>query len=207
MKEYTMEQFCEILKIHKGQAIEWLTSGEIRPAIIIHRNGTRTFKYYDAHIEKAQKIIKNDGILMSVEDIAQRLNFSYSTAYKYLLDLKISPKKKNGGKFLYSNDGGELLEKLAKHQKDIRLKVRQNRIKGDSSTSAENERLNREICDLKFECDNLKDKLSQAEAEIEYLKKIVAQVADLSFENKTLKAKIYELENQPKPRKKFLGIF
>ena len=31
--------------------------------------------------------------------------------------------------------------------------------------------------------------------------------ADLSFENKTLKAKIYELENQPKPRKKFLGIF
>ena len=41
----------------------------------------------------------------------------------------------------------------------------------------------------------------------EYLKKIAAQVADLSFENKTLKAKIYELENQPKPRKKFLGIF
>lgn len=61
--------------------------------------------------------------------------------------------------------------------------------------------------DLKVERDSLKSKLSQAEAEIEYLKKIAAQVADLSFENKTLKAKIYELENQPKPRKKFLGIF
>ena len=61
--------------------------------------------------------------------------------------------------------------------------------------------------DLKVERDSLKSKLSQAEAEIEYLKKVAAQVADLSFENKTLKAKIYELENQPKPRKKFLGIF
>ena len=64
-----------------------------------------------------------------------------------------------------------------------------------------------ENCDLKVERDSLKRKLSQAEAEIEYLKKVAAQVADLSFENKTLKAKIYELENQPKPRKKFLGIF
>ena len=61
--------------------------------------------------------------------------------------------------------------------------------------------------DLKVERDSLKSKLSQAETEIEYLKKVAAQVADLSFENKTLKAKIYELENQPKPRKKFLGIF
>ena len=58
-----------------------------------------------------------------------------------------------------------------------------------------------------YEIDSLKGKLAEAEAEIEYLKKIAAQVADLSFENKTLKAKIYELENQPKPRKKFLGIF
>ena len=58
-----------------------------------------------------------------------------------------------------------------------------------------------------YELDNLKRELAEAEAEIEYLKKIAAQVADLSFENKTLKAKIYELENQPKPRKKFLGIF
>ena len=67
--------------------------------------------------------------------------------------------------------------------------------------------LKNENCDLKVERDSLKRKLSQAEAEIEYLKKVAAQVADLSFENKTLKAKIYELENQPKPRKKFLGIF
>lgn len=67
--------------------------------------------------------------------------------------------------------------------------------------------LKNQNCDLKVERDSLKSKLSQAEAEIEYLKKIAAQVADLSFENKTLKAKIYELENQPKPRKKFLGIF
>ena len=58
-----------------------------------------------------------------------------------------------------------------------------------------------------YEIDDLKRELAEAQAEIEYLKKIAAQVADLSFENKTLKAKIYELENQPKPRKKFLGIF
>ena len=67
--------------------------------------------------------------------------------------------------------------------------------------------LKNQNCDLKAERDSLKSKLSQAEAEIEYLKKVAAQVADLSFENKSLKAKIYELENQPKPRKKFLGIF
>ena len=58
-----------------------------------------------------------------------------------------------------------------------------------------------------YEIDDLKRELAEAQAEIKYLKKIAAQVADLSFENKTLKAKIYELENQPKPRKKFLGIF
>ena len=58
-----------------------------------------------------------------------------------------------------------------------------------------------------YEIDDLKRELAEAQAEIEYLKKVAAQVADLSFENKTLKAKIYELENQPKPRKKFLGIF
>ena len=58
-----------------------------------------------------------------------------------------------------------------------------------------------------YEIDGLKRELAEAQAEIKYLKKVAAQVADLSFENKTLKAKIYELENQPKPRKKFLGIF
>ena len=58
-----------------------------------------------------------------------------------------------------------------------------------------------------YEIDDLKRELAEAQTEIKYLKKIAAQVADLSFENKTLKAKIYELENQQKPRKKFLGIF
>ena len=58
-----------------------------------------------------------------------------------------------------------------------------------------------------YEIDDLKRELAEAQAEIKYLKKVAAQVADLSFENKSLKAKIYELENQPKPRKKFLGIF
>lgn len=58
-----------------------------------------------------------------------------------------------------------------------------------------------------YELDNLKRELAEAQAEIKRLRKITAQIADLSFENKTLKAKIYELENQPKPRKKFLGIF
>lgn len=60
---------------------------------------------------------------------------------------------------------------------------------------------------LAYEIDDLKRELAEAQTEIEYLKKVAAQVADLSFENKSLKAKIYELENQPKPRKKFLGIF
>ena len=58
-----------------------------------------------------------------------------------------------------------------------------------------------------YELDNLKRELTEAQAEIKRLRKLTAQVADLSFENKSLKAKIYELENQPKPRKKFLGIF
>ena len=58
-----------------------------------------------------------------------------------------------------------------------------------------------------YELDNLKRELAEAQAEIKRLRKITAQIADLSFENKSLKAKIYELENQPKPRKKFLGIF
>ena len=58
-----------------------------------------------------------------------------------------------------------------------------------------------------YEINDLKRELAEAQADIKYLKKMVAQVADLSFENKSLKAKIYELENQPKPRKKFLGIF
>lgn len=60
---------------------------------------------------------------------------------------------------------------------------------------------------LKVEYDGLKRELAEAEAEIKRLRRLTAQIADLSFENKTLKAKIYELENQPKPRKKFLGIF
>ena len=58
-----------------------------------------------------------------------------------------------------------------------------------------------------YELDNLKRELTEAQAEIKRLRKLTAQVADLSFENKSLKAKIYELKNQPKPRKKFLGIF
>ena len=58
-----------------------------------------------------------------------------------------------------------------------------------------------------YELDNLKRELAEAQAEIKRLRKLTAQIADLSFENKSLKAKIYELENQPKPRKKFLGIF
>ena len=58
-----------------------------------------------------------------------------------------------------------------------------------------------------YELDNLKRELAEAQAEIKRLRKLTAQITDLSFENKSLKAKIYELENQPKPRKKFLGIF
>ena len=58
-----------------------------------------------------------------------------------------------------------------------------------------------------YELDNLKRELTEAQAEIKRLRKLTAQIADLSFENQALKARLYELENQPKPRKKFLGIF
>ena len=58
-----------------------------------------------------------------------------------------------------------------------------------------------------YELDNLKRELTEAQAEIKRLRKLTAQIADLSFENQVLKARLYELENQPKPRKKFLGIF
>ena len=61
--------------------------------------------------------------------------------------------------------------------------------------------------DLKVEWDSLKSELAEAQAEIKRLRKLTAQIADLRFENQALKARLYELENQPKPRKKFLGIF
>ena len=45
-----------------------------------------------------------------------------------------------------------------------------------------------------YELDNLKRKLTEAQAEIKRLRKLTAQIANLSFENQALKARLYELE-------------
>lgn len=55
-----------------------------------------------------------------------------------------------------------------------------------------------------YEIDGLKRELAEAQAEIKYLKKIVAQVADLSFENQKLKYRLYEIHKCAKNAKKIL---
>ena len=55
-----------------------------------------------------------------------------------------------------------------------------------------------------YEIDGLKRELAEAQAEIEYLKKIAAQVADLSFENQNLKYRLYEIQKCAKNAQKIL---
>lgn len=55
-----------------------------------------------------------------------------------------------------------------------------------------------------YELDNLKRELAEAQAEIEYLKKIAAQVVDLSFESQNLKYRLYEIHKCAKNAKKIL---
>ena len=55
-----------------------------------------------------------------------------------------------------------------------------------------------------YEIDDLKRELAEAQAEIEYLKKVAAQVADLSFENKNLKYRLYEIQKCAKNAQKIL---
>ena len=130
------------------------------------------------------------GNMATLRDLADKFSRSTATIY-YWLNL-IEAQRLPDGTFGITDKQLREIEELNRTT-PRRIALKQN--------------LKNQNCDLKAECDSLKSKLSQAEAEIEYLKKVAAQVADLSFENKTLKAKIYELENQPKPRKKFLGIF
>ena len=55
-----------------------------------------------------------------------------------------------------------------------------------------------------YEIDDLKRELAEAQADIKYLKKMVAQVADLSFENQKLKYRLYEIHKCAKNAKKIL---
>ena len=55
-----------------------------------------------------------------------------------------------------------------------------------------------------YELDNVKRELAEAQAEIKYLKKKVAQVADLSFENQNLKYRLYEIHKCAKNAQKNL---
>lgn len=147
--------------------------------------------------------------------LAKKFDVTQSTMAAVLMRNKFEFFKDKGYQSVFLN-----AEKLNKLRDDFRLAPKKERLKQKSSKdkdndlaqnlfarNAENDELSRKICDLKFERDNLKRELAEAQTEIETLKKLTAQVADLSFENKTLKAKIYELENKPKPRKRFLGIF
>ena len=56
-----------------------------------------------------------------------------------------------------------------------------------------------------YELDNLKRELTEAQAEIKRLRKLMAQVADLSFENKSLKARLYEIQKCAKNAQKVLS--
>ena len=134
--------------------------------------------------------VAGGGNRATLRDLADKFSRSTATIY-YWLNL-IEAQRLPDGTFGITDKQLREIEELNKTT-PRRIALKQN--------------LKNQNCDLKVERDSLKRELAEAQAEIEYLKKVAAQVADLSFENKTLKAKIYELENQPKPRKKFLGIF
>lgn len=149
--------------------------------------------YYNIKIGNEKYInsyVAGGGNRATLRDLADKFSRSTATIY-YWLNL-IEAQRLPDGTFGITDKQLREIEELNKTT-PRRIALKQN--------------LKNVNYDLKVERDSLKSKLSQAEAEIEYLKKVAAQVADLSFENKSLKAKIYELENQPKPRKKFLGIF
>ena len=149
--------------------------------------------YYNIKIGNEKWInsyVAGGGNRATLRDLADKFSRSTATIY-YWLNL-IEAQRLPDGTFGITDKQLMEIEELNKTT-PRRIALKQN--------------LKNQNCALKVERDSLKSELAEAQAEIEYLKKIAAQVADLSFENKTLKAKIYELENQPKPRKKFLGIF
>ena len=55
-----------------------------------------------------------------------------------------------------------------------------------------------------YEINDLKRELAETQADIKYLKKMVAQVADLSFENQNLKYRLYEIHKCAKNAQKIL---
>lgn len=187
-KKFNVHNCLASLKVEKKREINKEIKFLINHDILEEIRG-----YYNIKIGNEKWInsyIAGGGNRATLRDLADKFSRSTATIY-YWLNL-IEAQRLPDGTFGVTDKQLREIEELNKTT-PRRIALKQN--------------LKNVNYDLKVERDSLKSKLSQAEAEIEYLKKIAAQVADLSFENKTLKAKIYELENQPKPRKKFLGIF
>lgn len=187
-KKFNVHNCLASLKVEKKREINKEIKFLINHDILEEIRG-----YYNIKIGNEKWInsyVAGGGNRATLRDLADKFSRSTATIY-YWLNL-IEAQRLPDGTFGITDKQLREIEELNRTT-PRRIALKQN--------------LKNQNCDLKVERDNLKSKLSQAEAEIEYLKKIAAQVADLSFENKTLKAKIYELENQPKPRKKFLGIF
>lgn len=187
-KKFNIHNCLASLKVEKKREINKEIKFLINHDILEEIRG-----YYNIKIGNEKYInsyVAGGGNRATLRDLADKFSRSTATIY-YWLNL-IEAQRLPDGTFGITDKQLMEIEELNKTT-PRRIALKQN--------------LKNVNYDLKVERDSLKSKLSQAEAEIEYLKKIAAQVADLSFENKTLKAKIYELENQPKPRKKFLGIF
>ena len=187
-KKFNVHNCLASLKVEKKREINKEIKFLVNHDILEEIRG-----YYNIKIGNEKYInsyVAGGGNRATLRDLADKFSRSTATIY-YWLNL-IEAQRLPDGTFGITDKQLREIEELNKTT-PRRIALKQN--------------LKNQNCDLKVERDSLKSKLSQAEAEIEYLKKIAAQVADLSFENKTLKAKIYELENQQKPRKKFLGIF
>lgn len=187
-KKFNIHNCLASLKVEKKREINKEIKFLINHDILEQIRG-----YYNIKIGNEKYInsyVAGGGNRATLRDLADKFSRSTATIY-YWLNL-IEAQRLPDGTFGITDKQLREIEELNKTT-PRRIALKQN--------------LKNVNYDLKVERDSLKSKLSQAEAEIEYLKKVAAQVADLSFENKSLKAKIYELENQPKPRKKFLGIF
>ena len=187
-KKFNIHNCLASLKVEKKREINKEIKFLVNHDILEEIRG-----YYNIKIGNEKYInsyVAGGGNRATLRDLADKFSRSTATIY-YWLNL-IEAQRLPDGTFGITDKQLREIEELNKTT-PRRIALKQN--------------LKNVNYDLKVERDSLKSKLSQAEAEIEYLKKVAAQVADLSFENKTLKAKIYELENQPKPRKKFLGIF
>lgn len=187
-KKFNIHNCLASLKVEKKREINKEIKFLVNHDILEQIRG-----YYNIKIGNEKYInsyVAGGGNRATLRDLADKFSRSTATIY-YWLNL-IEAQRLPDGTFGITDKQLREIEELNKTT-PRRIALKQN--------------LKNQNCDLKVERDSLKRELAEAQAEIEYLKKVAAQVADLSFENKTLKAKIYELENQPKPRKKFLGIF